>query len=68
MGLQFPDSPSDKNRAEYCHLVATAVLNKLGVFGMFPMRRVTWITIESWSGSQFGCVSQAWMGWRRCFL
>ena len=28
-----------KNRAEYCHRSATAVLNKRGVFGMFPLYR-----------------------------
>jgi hypothetical protein len=34
-----------KNRVEYCHQGAAAVLNKLGVFGMFPAN-VIWITIE----------------------
>ena len=40
-----------KNRVEYCHRDTAVVLNKLGVFGMFPVN-VIWITIESRSGSQ----------------
>ena len=38
MGCSFPILLG-KNRVEYCHRGATAVLNKPVVFGMFPMSR-----------------------------